>query len=197
MSTPIGIFVTSILLLPRRYSIILQPLVDGQGLPNKVGTFISFVANQRDQARKQRSPAHYGTSTFEHGRRLQAVQERRAIRRVDRPDAASAFQWRQEQPGGHHQAWRHLPAHAADSGGQVGGADGAPDTISQWAVALRDRSGWQKAVAALANKNARILWAVMTRGDAFDANHVSVKPAGGWTRADHRQRPDNQLPCKT
>ena len=51
------------------------------------------------------------------------------------------------------------------------------DKISQWAVALRERSGWQKAVVALANKNARILWAVMTRGEAFDANHVSVKPA--------------------
>ena len=24
-------------------------------------------------------------------------------------------------------------------------------------------------------KNARILWAVMTRGEAFDANHLSVK----------------------
>ena len=44
-------------------------------------------------------------------------------------------------------------------------------------VALRVRSGWQKAVVALANKNARILWAVMTRGEAFDANHLSVKPA--------------------
>jgi len=53
-----------------------------------------------------------------------------------------------------------------------------PDKISQWAVALRERSGWQKAVVALANKNARILWAVMTRGEAFDANHLSVKPLG-------------------
>ena len=50
------------------------------------------------------------------------------------------------------------------------------DKISTWAVALRERSGWQKTVVALANKNARILWAVMTRGDAFDANHQSVKP---------------------
>jgi transposase len=53
-----------------------------------------------------------------------------------------------------------------------------PDKISQWALALRERSGWQKAVVALANKNARILWAVMTRGEAFDVNHLSVKPAG-------------------
>jgi transposase len=50
------------------------------------------------------------------------------------------------------------------------------DKISSWAVSLRERSGWQKAVVALANKNARILWAVMTRGEAFDANHLSVKP---------------------
>jgi transposase len=50
------------------------------------------------------------------------------------------------------------------------------DPISQWTAALRDRAGWQKAAVALANKNARILWAVMTKGDAFDARHVSVKP---------------------
>ena len=51
------------------------------------------------------------------------------------------------------------------------------DPISQWAAALRDRAGWQKAAVALANKNARILWAVMTTGEAFDARHVSVKPS--------------------
>jgi transposase len=50
------------------------------------------------------------------------------------------------------------------------------DKISSWVIALRERSGWQKAVVALANKNARILWAVMTRGDAFDPNHLSIKP---------------------
>ena len=52
------------------------------------------------------------------------------------------------------------------------------DKISSWVVALRERSGWQKAVVALANKNARILLAVMTRGDAFDPNHLSLKPTG-------------------
>ena len=51
------------------------------------------------------------------------------------------------------------------------------DKISSWVVALKERSGWQKAVVALANKNARILWAVMTKGEAFDANHLSVKPS--------------------
>jgi transposase len=50
------------------------------------------------------------------------------------------------------------------------------DPISKWTAALRDRAGWQKAAVALANKNARILWAVMTRGEAFDLRHVSAKP---------------------
>jgi transposase len=50
------------------------------------------------------------------------------------------------------------------------------DPISVWATALRERAGWQKAAVALANKNARILWAVMTRDEAFDPRHVSVKP---------------------
>ena len=55
-------------------------------------------------------------------------------------------------------------------------AHGRQDKISNWVVALRERSGWQKAVVALANKNARILWAVLARGQAFDANHLSFKP---------------------
>jgi len=50
------------------------------------------------------------------------------------------------------------------------------DPISQWVLALRERSGWQKAAVALANKNARILWAMFTKGVAFDPRHVSVKP---------------------
>lgn len=55
------------------------------------------------------------------------------------------------------------------------------DPISRWVLALKERSGWQKAVVALANKNARILWAVMTRGERFDAHHISVKPGSATT----------------
>jgi transposase len=51
------------------------------------------------------------------------------------------------------------------------------DRISQWLVQLQQRAGWQKAVVALANKNARILWAVLTRDAAFDPNHVPEAPA--------------------
>lgn len=48
--------------------------------------------------------------------------------------------------------------------------------IFLWAQKLRERIGWQKAVVALANKNARILWAVMTREKRYDAHHVSSIP---------------------
>lgn len=52
------------------------------------------------------------------------------------------------------------------------------DPISRWVLQLREKSGWQKAAVALANKNARILWAIMTKGCEFDPRHVSVKPTG-------------------
>lgn len=50
------------------------------------------------------------------------------------------------------------------------------DPISRWLAQLAARVGWQKACVAMANKNARILWAVMTRDQGFDPKHVSVKP---------------------
>ena len=52
------------------------------------------------------------------------------------------------------------------------------DRISLWLVQLTARVGWQKAVVAMANKNAGILWAVLAKGRRFDADHVSVKPDG-------------------
>ena len=55
-------------------------------------------------------------------------------------------------------------------------ADKRDDPTSRWLVQLTSRVGWQKACVAMANKNARILWAVMTREEGFDPNHLSVKP---------------------
>lgn len=46
-----------------------------------------------------------------------------------------------------------------------------------WSQQLKERAGWQKAAVALAAKNARILWAMFTRGQPFMPNHLSVKPA--------------------
>jgi transposase len=51
------------------------------------------------------------------------------------------------------------------------------DPISRWLVQLTARVGWQKACVAMANKNARILWSVMTRDQGYDPHHISVKPA--------------------
>lgn len=56
-------------------------------------------------------------------------------------------------------------------------ADKRRDRISRWLLQLKERVGWQKAVVAMAHKNARILWAVLTRGIDFDADHVPETPA--------------------
>lgn len=57
------------------------------------------------------------------------------------------------------------------------------DRMSRWLLALRERRGWQKAAVALANKNARIVWAILTRGDCFDPEHVPEPPSGKRAKA--------------
>jgi transposase len=46
-------------------------------------------------------------------------------------------------------------------------AGGKTDSISRWAKQLEQRQGYWKAVVAIAAKNARMAWAVLTRGEAF------------------------------
>jgi transposase len=41
------------------------------------------------------------------------------------------------------------------------------DSISRWALGLRERRGYWKAVVAIAAKNARMAWAVLTKGESF------------------------------
>jgi transposase len=41
------------------------------------------------------------------------------------------------------------------------------DRLSRWAVALRERRGYHRAVVAIAAKNARIIWALLTKERAF------------------------------
>ena len=62
------------------------------------------------------------------------------------------------------------------------------DPTSRWLVQLVARVGWQKACVAMANKNARMLWAVMTRDAGFDPQHLSVKP-DAKRAADQRAAP--------
>jgi transposase len=73
-------------------------------------------------------------------------------------------------------------------------ADKRDDPTSRWLVQLTARVGWQKACVAMANKNARILWAVMTRDVAFDPRHVSVKPQAKMASAT-RAAPPVAAPC--
>lgn len=46
-------------------------------------------------------------------------------------------------------------------------ATGKTDSISRWAVQLAERRGYWKAVIAIAAKNARMAWAVLSRGENF------------------------------
>jgi len=41
------------------------------------------------------------------------------------------------------------------------------DKLSRWAISVKERRGYHKAVVALAAKNARILWALLVRGLTF------------------------------
>jgi transposase len=47
-------------------------------------------------------------------------------------------------------------------------ATGKADRISTWAKALAERRGYWRAVIAIAAKNARMAWAVLRRGEAFE-----------------------------
>ena len=46
-------------------------------------------------------------------------------------------------------------------------AKGKNDAVSRWAVQLKERRGYWRAVVALAAKNARMCWAMLQRGSAL------------------------------
>lgn len=46
------------------------------------------------------------------------------------------------------------------------------DSTSQWTNNLKDSHHVNKVAVALANKNARVAWAVLTKGISFETNHV-------------------------
>lgn len=48
-------------------------------------------------------------------------------------------------------------------------AAGRDDKLSRWAIAVKERRGYHRAVVALAAKNARILWALMARQGVYRA----------------------------
>jgi len=58
----------------------------------------------------------------------------------------------------------------------VASAPKRSDCVSRWIVQLQHRIGWQKTLVAVANKNARILWAVLARGRNYDPDYLPLKP---------------------
>jgi transposase len=58
----------------------------------------------------------------------------------------------------------------------VASAPKRSDAVSRWVVQLQHRIGWQKTLVAVANKNARILWAVLARGKSYDPGYLPLKP---------------------
>jgi transposase len=46
------------------------------------------------------------------------------------------------------------------------------DALCRWALAVKARRGWNKAVVALANRLARIAWAVLTQGVPYDPKRL-------------------------
>ena len=67
--------------------------------------------------------------------------------------------------------------------------------ISQWLAKLKDGVVWQKAVVALANKNARILWAVLRLEAAGRGPRLlaEMRRSRARSSADDRKRPLWQL----
>ena len=67
----------------------------------------------------------------------------------------------------HQQTWRLLPTHLADPC-SLARAKGKQDPRSLWLEKLRERRHPNIAAVALANKNARIAWALLSSGEAYN-----------------------------
>lgn len=49
------------------------------------------------------------------------------------------------------------------------------DRVSRWIVQFQQRVGYYKALVAVANKHARILWAILARGERFDPSRIPAR----------------------
>ena len=64
------------------------------------------------------------------------------------------------------QSWAHL-REALGGRSVLQAAINKTDRLSRWALALKERRGYAKAVVAIAAKNARMAWAMLSKGEAF------------------------------
>jgi transposase len=67
---------------------------------------------------------------------------------------------------------RCLLVHGARSTLQAASRRDCPDQLHSWALRIREKHGYNKATVALANKLARIIWAVATRETSFASHPV-------------------------
>jgi transposase len=71
--------------------------------------------------------------------------------------------------GGHYnQHLRTLLVHGGRS--VVRTAQRKSDPASEWVNELRERRGYNRAAVAVANKNARVIWALLQHGGKYRAN---------------------------
>ena len=67
------------------------------------------------------------------------------------------------------------------------------DEVSRWVCQLRERVGWQKACVALANKNARHLWVLLSRGKRGDVEATATDGADSTQPLSSRPLPKRGL----
>jgi transposase len=53
------------------------------------------------------------------------------------------------------------------------------DRLSRWIVQLQARLGWYRTLVAVANKHARILWAILAKGERSNPSYAPSRPGGG------------------
>jgi hypothetical protein len=47
--------------------------------------------------------------------------------------------------------------------------------LQQWIVATVDRIGYHQTLVAIANKHARIIWALLVKGEDFDVQRLTPR----------------------
>ncbi|QIE29639.1 IS110 family transposase [Caballeronia sp. SBC2] len=65
------------------------------------------------------------------------------------------------------------------------------DRLSRWIVQLQARVGWYRTLVAVANKHARILWAILAKGERFDPSYVSTPSTPGPTTVGQQREQVN------
>jgi hypothetical protein len=83
--------------------------------------------------------------------------------------ASAIFQWRQGAVRRDFDTRQSVCADAADSWGarRLPRAERRTDTQGRWLCALKHRKGTHVAAVALANKNARVIWALLAHDEAY------------------------------